>query len=400
MVRQSDQGADSGALVHLAAKIERCPMGCVARLALLLLPVIVLSCNESPTRSRLDGRATEGGASGERGSLRDGAPGERALVDLRRDQPPRTDGQPAAPGLAARYPGDKGLDSDPAVVFVESFEEGSVSAVTARYEDFKNAAGMSLVPDIPAKSSGKASLKLNAGGGTDATDLYKKLATGYDELYLRYYVKYASGVTWHHTGVWLSGYNPPLDWPSPQAGLRPSGDDRFSVSVEPMGAGSSPGPRLDFYNYWMKMHSWMDQPSGDGAYWGNTLVHQSGFRVTNDAWMCIEIHVKLNPSPSSAAGAELTVWKDDALVQSFTDSAPLGYWIKDKFCPVGADSSECTDYPPPGGTPMIPLDLQFRSTTDLKLNSVWPQNYVTEGPAGAVYYDDLVVATARIGCIQ
>lgn len=303
--------------------------------------------------------------------------------------------------LAERYPGDDNIASDPAVVFAENFEGAAVSAIAARYEQVKNTAGMALVADVPARSSGQTSLQLTAGGGGPAaTDLYKKLAPGYQALYLRYYVKYAGAPIWHHTGVWIGGYNPPLEWPNPAAGSRPTGSERFSIAVEPMGQGTSPGPQMDFYNYWMGMRSWMDQPSGDGAYWGNTLVHQQGFRVDNDSWMCLEIYVRLNPSPTSAAGAELALWKNDELVVHFTGDAPLGYWIKDKFCPSSADSPECTDYPPPEGTTLIPLDLQQRTTTDLELNYVWPQNYITEGDAGSVYYDDMVLATTRVGCLR
>ena len=272
--------------------------------------------------------------------------------------------------------------------------------MVARYDDHKNDAGMALVADVPPRSGGKASMKLTAGGSASATDLFKELLPGYDELYVRWYVKYQPGVTWHHSGVWVGGYNPPSAWPSPQAGLKPNGDDRFSVSIEPMGAGSAPGPQLDFYNYWMKMHSWMDQPSGNTAYYGNTLVHQKAFVAEDSTWMCLEVQIKLNPAAGSGAGAELTVWKNDQLVQRFTDTAGLGYWVKDKFCPKTADSADCTDYPPPSGTTMIPLDLQYRSTLALNLNAFWPQNYITEGPEGSLWYDDMVVAKVRVGCLR
>ena len=43
--------------------------------------------------------------------------------------------------------------------------------MTSRYDDFKNAAGMALVADVPQGSTGKASMKLTAGGSgpRDAT---------------------------------------------------------------------------------------------------------------------------------------------------------------------------------------------------------------------------------------
>jgi hypothetical protein len=301
----------------------------------------------------------------------------------------------AGTGLAAQYPGDIGIESDPDVVWFEGFEEGSVAAVTARYEQAQNPGGMTLVADVPAGSGGSASLRLTAGVSANATDLYKHLPD-YDEWYVRWYAKYQANVTWHHTGVWVGGYNPSADWPSPQAGLKPNGDDRFSISIEPVYSGPD-GPRFDFYNYWMKMRSWMAVPSGDTAYYGNGLVHRNGFTIDEGQWVCLEVHVKVNPGASSGAGAVLEVWKNDLLVQRFDDAGPLGYWIRDKFCPPGADGQECTDYPAPADTI---LDLQLRSTLDLKLNAFWPQNYITEGPDGSVQYDHMVVATRYVGCLR
>jgi hypothetical protein len=48
----------------------------------------------------------------------------------------------------------------------------------------------------------------------------------------------------------------------------------------------------------------------------------------------------------------------------------------------------------------VPLDLQWRSTAALALDNFWPQNYITDAGAGSVWYDDMVVAKARVGCIQ
>jgi len=36
-------------------------------------------------------------------------------------------------GIAARYPGDKGIENDPNVVFIEKFDEGSLEAVFKRW---------------------------------------------------------------------------------------------------------------------------------------------------------------------------------------------------------------------------------------------------------------------------
>lgn len=310
-----------------------------------------------------------------------------------------TPGDAGAALLSAKYPGDVGIAGDPSVVWAENFEEGSIAKFTARYDDFKNAAGMALDSDVPAKSSGMKSLRLTSSGdGANATDFYKNLGAGYDELYVRYYVKYQAGVAWHHTGVWINGYNPPLNYPFPHAGVKPNGDDRFSIAFEPFQPG--PNARLDFYNYWMTMHSWMATPTGTNSYYGNSLIHDTSVRAPDNTWFCVELHIRLNPDPSSPAGAELGLWVNDKSVQQFTDKAPLGYWVRDKFCPDKADGPECTMYRP-SNPQLVPLNLQFRSVSALKINSFWPQNYITtSGAKGSVWFDDMVLAKRRIGCLR
>ncbi len=301
------------------------------------------------------------------------------------DQPAQT--------LAERYPNDIGMGTDPAVVWFEDFEEGSLSAIAARYDQARDNGRWTLVTDTPG-GTGHA-LAMRAGEGEEAVDFYKQLPDG-DEWYVRWHAKYQPGVTWHHSGMWFGGYNPSSQWPSPQAGYRPNGDDRFSISVEPVFG--SPGLRFDFYNYWMSMHSWMENPVDDGtAYYGNSLVHRNDFTVDEDSWVCLEVHVRLNPQATSGTGAILEVWKNDSLVERFDDDEPLGYWIRDKFCPQAGDGQECTDYPAPFDQI---LDLQMRSTLALKLNAFWPQNYITEGPAGTLIFDQMVVAKARVGCLK
>jgi hypothetical protein len=307
--------------------------------------------------------------------------------------------RPSGGLLADRYPCDQGIGSDPDVVWHEDFEAGSLPAVTARYSDLNNPGTMALVGNKPAASCGVASMGLTAGGpasADDATHLFKKLlkpdGSGYDELYVRWYVKYQAGVPWHHTGLWLGGYNPPSDWPNPRAGTRPVGDDRVSFGMEPVWGGS-PGPRFDFYSYWMKMHTCS---SCGGAYWGNALVSRNSFSADNDVWMCVEVHADLNTDMSSAAGAALEVWKNDVLIQRFPETGAIGYWVQDHYCPAGADGAQCNYSPTAPG----PLDIQFRSSTALQLNHIWLQNYITDATAGTVWFDDVVVAKTRIGCLR
>lgn len=340
------------------------------------------------------------------GSNRDGSrpradggdlPGEDSGLRPGDDAGPRRDGGTSSgDALADRYPGDEGLGSDPAVVWFEDFEGGTIDAIGARYDQFRAPERMSLVTDTANAASAHA-LALRAGNGVDAVDFFKQLPD-HDDLYVRWYARYSPDSPWHHSGVWFGGYNPSMPWPSPMAGRRPNGDDRFSISIEPV-FGEGAGLRFDFYNYWMRMHSWMAEPIDDSgtAFYGNALVHRNDFTVDPGSWVCLEVHARLNPDPSSGAGAMLEVWKNDALVESFTDASPLGYWIRDKFCPDGVDGRECTDYPAPATET---LDLQFRNTASLRLNAFWPQNYITDGGEGTLAFDQMVVATERVGCMR
>jgi hypothetical protein len=305
--------------------------------------------------------------------------------------------------LAASHPCDKGIGNDPAVVWSENFGEGSLAAFQARYDQVDDTAGQTLVADVPTGSCSTNSIQLVSSGdaGANATDFYKNLALpdggGYDDWYIRWYAKYQGSVQWHHAGVWFGGYDPPLAYPYPHAGELPVGNDRFSVAIEPIWGIGGPNAQFDTYNYWMEMHSYEADPMGTGAYYGNSVVQQTGFIATDSTWVCLEIHVLLNSDPSSATGAAMDVWRNDVLLQHYDEQGPLGFWTADKFCPSGANESYCLEYPAPANTV---LDLQWRSTPALQLNYFWPQNYITDPGAGTLQFADMVVATTRVGCIQ
>jgi len=106
---------------------------------------------------------------------------------------------------------------------------------------------------------------------------------------------------------------------------------------------------MELYAYWMQMHSFRNAPTGTrGDYWGNTLLQEAGFRLTSNSWECYELHLRLNPDPASGAGAVFEVWQNDALVRRFDDAGPLGFWIRDKFCPNDSKSAVCTTQPHTG----------------------------------------------------
>jgi hypothetical protein len=284
-------------------------------------------------------------------------------------------------GIAARYPGDVGINADPDVVFVERFDEGSLTSLFARWTDVRNGPAMSLSTDVPAGSPGPSSLTIPwiGSGASDGGHLYRQITPGVDDtLYVRYYIKYPTLANYTHTGVWMGGYNPPLAWPNPQAGTRPTGADRFSGSAETFAATG----QFDHYDYWMGMHQ-----SADGNYWGNLLLNNPTVRATAGQWTCVEQMIKLN-NPVTASNGERAIWLNGAQISRLGPGTPNGTWSGGIFTQG------------PAGTPFA--GFQWRSDPNLKLNYIWLQNYSPDTSAGArqdMKFAHLVAAKSYIGCL-
>ena len=283
-------------------------------------------------------------------------------------------------GIAAKYARDAGIANDPDVILAEMFED-SVPAVASRWTQTENTAGMSLSTDRPAASGGARSLLITSVGGSNSGGyLYKNLGAGHDQVFLRYYVKYAGTGTYHHSGGWLGGFNPATNWPQGGAAIKPSGTDRFTIGPEPTDANR----RFDFYTYWMDM-----RVSPDGVnYWGNTFLRNSNPIVPADQWMCVEVMVKMN-SPTSESNGEMALWIDGNQVIHLRQGAPSGNWLVNMFTPAA------------NGTPFE--GFRWRATEALKLNWLWLKHYTTADPSGFVgrmWWDHVVLARKYIGPIN
>lgn len=83
-------------------------------------------------------------------------------------------------GLAAKYPGDRGLREDPAVLLFEDFDSVALPSIIARWDEVSNASGavLALSDDVPAPASGtdRHSLQVTAHPGRDTGGhLYRRL---------------------------------------------------------------------------------------------------------------------------------------------------------------------------------------------------------------------------------
>jgi hypothetical protein len=300
-------------------------------------------------------------------------------------------------GLAARYPGDRGIERDPSVLLAEDFEQGDLSALAQRWHEVNNREGraLSFSDDSPPGSSGKralcvtATLSENTGG-----HLYRMFPQGADTLYARFYVKFAPDAPYLHHFVGLGGYNPPTRWPQGHAGERPRGDDRITVGIEPWGNyGRYPPPGAwNFYCYWHEM-----KRSADGKYWGNSIKPEKPLLVPKGRWQCVEVMVKCNSAPDRSDG-ELALWLDGRKAMHVRAGSPYDNWSGMGFTVLDR-----------GGQPFA--GFRWRTSRDLKLNFFHLSHYVTENaarqngqpqaaPVNRVWFDNVVVSTRYVGPIQ
>ena len=306
-----------------------------------------------------------------------------------------------ARGLAARYPGDNGIGSDPRVVFSENFE-GALDDLKKKWSSVDGAQIMSQSDDRPAASGGKHSLLMtHVGGKGTGGSLYRSFKPGYDKLFARFYVKFDPDcVPIHHFGTNIGGYNPPTPWPQGGAGLRPGGDKTFTVGVEPFGDRWT----WDYYTYWCEMRG--SPPNGQT--WGNSFIRDPMLKVQRGKWTCVEVMVKMNTVGES--DGELALWIDGQAVSRLGKGFPKGRWEFDKFNPgQGGEGVRWSDEKrgpeyfkvPEGG---LPFDgFRWRTIKELNLNYLWVYLYITKAPAGhssRAWFDDIVVATDYIGPIE
>jgi len=283
-------------------------------------------------------------------------------------------------GISVLYPGDVGIESNPDVIWVERFNEPTLTDLFTRWTDIKSGATMLLSADVPPRSPLSSSLEIPwiGGGVLNGGHLYKTFSPGVDTLYVRYYIKYPTSGMYGHTGIWVGGYNPPSPWPDPNAGSKPVGNDRFSAAAE-----QKPElGRFEHYDYWMGMH-----PDAGGTYFGNFLLNNPNVKAPLGQWACVEHMVKLN-NPVTASNGERAIWLDGVEVSHLGLGFPNGFWSGGVFTQN------------PGGSPFG--GFQWRNDANLKINWIWLQNYAPYDPVGftsSIKFAHVVASRSRIGCL-
>jgi len=281
---------------------------------------------------------------------------------------------PQGAGLAARYPGDVGLERDPSVIIVENFEEGTLEALAAtrspktttgaRWTSIAGAKGegktLTIVTDPANVHAGEHALEILVDESTrESGNLFARLQPGYDRLYGRFYIKFAEDYPYEsHTGLALNATTETVPWHMGKAGIVPKGDDRFGGMLEPEPGDRSSTPGFwCFYIYWHEMK----------GRWGNVFQGDPPTRVEKGRWIACELMFKANSTPQARDGE-------------------CAYWIDGKLRYHGTG-------------------FNWRTTDDLKLNTVHLHHYMNKNGASwkadqsprRQWFDDIVIATEYIG---
>ncbi len=301
--------------------------------------------------------------------------------------------------LAEQYPGDVGIAADSRVLFHSDFENGM--AGWTRYTT--DTQRLTVENDSATAHTGTRYMKSRITRSQLAVDQYLTsmaqvdLSTRVPELYWRFYARIVGTTATPHHWVRVAAGTPAYQSDG-LANTKPAGNAGFWFDTD-----LNDDDNFNFYVYWHAMRSGRcndgsttpgcagDQ--GTTYFYGNNFNYANQQAIPRDAWFCVEIHAKANTIGDS--DGELTLWKNDALVADYRPGNPRGRWLRDNFFSWGQYFLD-----------LGPFDgFDFRTDADVLLKRVTLDAYYERGtlPASApeeqvILYDDVVVATSRIGC--
>lgn len=235
-------------------------------------------------------------------------------------------------GIAANYPGDKNIGSDPDVILADDFESyNSVSGLSAKwlvqYPDH-----MRIATEAGTHYSGSKAVEMSLPiSNNEIMIALKKKGLTPTTLFMRFYQKWEDKYEVHssnHNGMNLrSNY--------PGAGIKPptNGTGGFSFTLQnniegELMTGEAPPGYTHIYAYWPKQNSnygdhWY--PTGmvkpKPSQWLTYPAQYPGFKVMPNflpqrgRWYCYEMMLKLNTVGQK--DGEVKVWIDGKVVADF-----------------------------------------------------------------------------------
>jgi hypothetical protein len=281
-------------------------------------------------------------------------------------------------GIAARYPQDAGIGSDPAVIFADDFESyGSVAGLTApgRWNQAFQASNIRLATGAGNFYGGTKSLELTLPqtSGEVSNELNKFLNPTQDTVFVRFYGKFDPGYNVlgsGHNGAFISASY--WDGPGSGPGIPADGYNKFLVSYETYRDATSianPGS-LEAYVYHLDQRDiWGDIffPTGrvlpfdrTPGNFGSTFISRPEVTPQLGRWHSYEVMVKAN-TPGQRDG-RIALWLDGVLIADFPN-------------------------------------LRLRETTDLKIDRIGLSLHGNGGilATSKKWYDNVVIAKSYIG---
>jgi hypothetical protein len=241
-----------------------------------------------------------------------------------------------ASGIASRYPGDKNIASDPAVIFADDFESyTSVDQIRTKWPLAGGLVRMRIATEAANVFSGNKSIELTLPVSTVelGTSLVRSLSPEQDTVYIRMYQKFDPGYSLpgsNHNGVELSAKSPGTPQIPPADG---TGFFIFLLQNQAFRQEGIPG-FSHLYVYWPRQRSqfgdhWYPDgivlpysPAiGNKGEWLAFPNQYPDFRVMpnflpqRDRWYCVELMVRAN-TPGQNNG-EAAYWIDGQLAGRF-----------------------------------------------------------------------------------
>ncbi len=347
-----------------------------------------------------DGSTSAGGDGGGAGAGSPGRGGSTAVA--------------GSPGdaLSDRHPDDEGLDDEPTVLFHDDFE-GGWGKWSSPTQDTQT---LHLEEDPEMAHAGAGYLRSTVTADDLEAETYISSSTRADlpervnQLYLRYHVRFVGLAPNPHHWVRVAAGTEDFS-SSGLANTVPPGDQGYWFDFD-----ANADDAFNFYVYWYKMRSGRcndgtavpgcagDQ--GSTYHYGNIFRPPEQEAFPRDEWFCVELMAKGNTVGDS--DGELAFFINNRLVGEYQPGTPEGTWLRDSFHTGGCSFSACTPPEPFEG-------FDFRSDSDVLLKQVFLDAYYELGSftnkkaeleergltvldVQTILYDDVVVATERIGC--
>ncbi|MFH1510838.1 MAG: dockerin type I domain-containing protein [Candidatus Woesearchaeota archaeon] len=228
-------------------------------------------------------------------------------------------------GIAASYPDDANIQSDPNVIFADGFESyTSASQLMTKWDNYYQTGNARIATESGNVYSGIKSLEftLPQTGSEIANEVSKRLSPAEDTLFIRVYTKFETGfsvVGQGHNGIGIKA-----NYPGP--GNVPNGKDFFLVVLENSIYLDEADPGYtNLYVYHPEQRSqWGDHWYADGIVlpyssnpgdFGQNFVSRQNFIPQTNRWYSYEIMVKAN-TPGQRDG-RVAAWIDGNLIADF-----------------------------------------------------------------------------------